>query len=363
MAELSAMVPFFPRPKPSLERHQEMIRILTCPVAPFHRVLLFHEMGTGKTLSSICSTALWFLGSRCKIKSATVSELIQQRNELDLEWHRETSIVRTRQRGRDRNLTLYGSDHVARFAKLWETIKTLNLCGNAWIRGVTVITSKGLAANWTNEFTKALEVCLAGFESPRKEQLKIVTLSSVIKAENGIEVENVLKKQVLTEVKTISLDKSTFGNDLLEDRIVILDEAQLYTSSDIRTLGDKRVLQDLFRKYNNRIPLILFLSATPIQNDPVELGQLYNMLNPIGYRREPEGPFYKLPSSVGETIVLDHFEQAWRGHCSFQGKVQGIPTRTQDILQYVPLDQEQYIAYASVPSRPLTWQVRIATLE
>lgn len=349
-----------------LQSHQRFIKMLTSPASPFHRVLFMHEMGTGKTLASICSTALWWVGSFCQDDQESVNFLLGERDSMDatfMENLNQQLYRPEKKRKRKDPLEITYDDGV--LMRLFELSEQLNRCGPLWIRSITVVTKIALQTNWKNDLSVAANgLCLQG-----EVKLQFCTIDELIKEEknsSNLKVEKV-EKETLYRV-----DYTQFNNKFLNNCIVIVDEAQLYMSENIQSTKDKQVFQELLRKYTFRTPCLFLLSATPIQNNPIELGQMYNILNPFGYRvKDKEGIFrmaqFSSESSQGfgqyksgedddgtlDGLVqikdiepkLAEFSSAWRGFCSFKGLVEGIPTRLPDKTVEVEMTERQYEIY------------------
>ena len=225
-------------------------------------------------------------------------------------------------------------------------------------RQVIILSPKSLQTNFKKEIHKYMKL----LDKKHEDTEKSIDLHYKFVSSNA---SNVLKQ---LENRNKSKDEIKFEKDLeisnninLEGTLVIIDEAQNFFNAVTNKSGNAMGMYNAIMNAKN-IKLV-FLSATPIINDPFEISPIFNML--YGGRLLPESldDFHNLYIDSEKNSIknrdklknrifglLSYTGDWWRtGGILKQGEIikrEHFPDQYPTIIEKVQMSSEQYSAYS-----------------
>lgn len=223
---------------------------------------------------------------------------------------------------------------------------------------VIILSAKSLQHNFKKEVRKYMKLkgSADDIEHALKNDYKFISFN----AGNMLNQLSRMGKSVEEREyeKTLSLFSERVN---LEGSLIIVDEAQNLFNGIVN--GSKNAT-GLYRAIMDATDIkIVFLSATPIINDPFEIVPAYNMLHGTPLLPEDYDDFYNYYVADNNTVKnKDRFKNRIFGLTSYYGdwwesggvtvngaivKRQNFPDQLPTIVEYVPMSVEQYVAYAN----------------
>ena len=250
--------------------HQHFVRNFMSSETPYNSLLLFHELGTGKTCSAI--------GIAEEMRSFMKQTGIK----------RKIMVIASPNVQDNFRLQLFDPAKLVFFKNKW----TLNTCiGNALLREINPQDTEGMSKE---DITRRIRFLIkkyyifTGYES----------VESGIMKENAVTIETMVKEHSpeLMDLKPIhERDSPTVIEQkqkaiakiqqLFDNRLIIVDEIQniLARTDNIdddakgKTKRSAKILKQIATFCNNT--RFILLSATPVYNQPDEIVSLVNLMN------------------------------------------------------------------------------------
>lgn len=211
---------------------------------------------------------------------------------------------------------------------------------------VVIISAKSLKSNFVKEVEKYNK--LKG--EVASDEYSYVSLNS----------SNLMKQlQSLDKNDELVLLEKEYGVDSrinLDNKLVIVDEAQNFFNGVVSgSTGANSLYNAIMGSKNIRL---LFLSATPIINDPFEVVPMFNMLAGESIFPDDYEEFHALFISGKEIINKERFKNRIYGLISYMGdwwksesghgilKRENFPDEMPTIVERIPMSSEQFSAYA-----------------
>jgi hypothetical protein len=226
------------------------------------------------------------------------------------------------------------------------------------VKRIVLMTAKGLAGN----MAKGLRDYMVESEhmSEADADALIGTHYQFVSSNSSNMIQNLVGRpdDGQDEVSMALDDKLDRIPKNLEHSVIIIDEAHNLFNAIANNSKRATEFYDLVMK-TKHIKL-LFLTGTPVVNDPFELAPCFNML--AGYVLFPEKPdifdkyfkeYIKGDHAGTKAKNIDKFKQRIYGLVSYFGKVYnkedpqpGFPKEMPLDIQYIPMSKEQFAAYA-----------------
>ena len=236
-------------------------------------------------------------------------------------------------------------------------------------RNVIILSAKSLAHNFQKEIKKYMRLQ----NKPPDEITKITNSKYKFISSNA---GNMLKQlsRIGKNVEELEFEKTleVFTNKInLEGVLLIVDEAQNFFNGIV---NGSRNATGLYKAIMDATDIkIVFLSATPIINDPFEIVPMFNMLHGSRLLPEDYDDFYNYYINTDKLVIKnkEKFKNRIFGLVSYMGdwwKTGGITNRNETIkrknfpdqkptvVEYIPMSTQQFAGYSH--ARDLESQVR-----
>lgn len=247
--------------------HQRFVKnFIGNPDSPYRGMLLYHGLGTGKTITSISIAES--LSENKKIVILLPASLVSN-------YIKEVISRGNHMFDVGKNLWTFIDDNDPSFFDL------RNQMSNLGVKNYLIKKQKGF---W---IYKSLDKRQQDFGPTETTEMNVVErnwqiyedLNSEEKMQIQMQIENMVRSRYqFIHYNGISMNKiREFGRDMFDNKVVIIDEIHNFISSVKNESHIKKILYQLLMEAKN--VKIIGLSGTPIINEPIEIAFLANLLH------------------------------------------------------------------------------------